>query len=57
MKSTMLLSRSLMRYCIQLNFGVLKISLYSPVGGYLCYTEFAHSSTQQSKDTKPDIYL
>ena len=34
-------------YCIQLSFGtMLKISLYSPAGGYLCHFKFAHSSNQ-----------
>ena len=33
-------------YCIRLQSGVFKISLYSPAGGYLCYSKFAHSSTQ-----------
>ena len=31
--------------------------LCSHAEGYLCYFEFAYSSTQQSKDTKQDIYL
>ena len=33
-------------YCIRFIFGVLKISLYSPAGGYLFYFKCAHSSTQ-----------
>ena len=40
-----------------LYFGVLKISHYSPAGGYLGYFKFAHLSTQQSKDSEQDIYL
>ena len=32
--------------CIQLLFGVLKISLYSLAAGYLCCFIFAHPSTQ-----------
>ena len=31
-------------YCIQFKFGVLKISLCSPAGGYLCYFKFTHTS-------------
>ena len=44
---------ALMKYCIQLKFGGLKNLLYKPVGGYLCYFKFVHSS----RDTKQDIYL
>ena len=32
------------QYCIQL-VRVSETSLYNPVGGYLCYFKFAHSST------------
>ena len=36
---------------------MLKISLYSPAGGYLCYFKFAHSSTQTVFYYYIDIYL
>ena len=42
----------MLNYCIQLWFRVLKISLHSTAGGYLCYFEFAHSSTETRGDIK-----
>ena len=44
-------------HCISLYLGVLKISLYSPAGGYLCYLKFAHSSTQTKPYIKQNIFL
>ena len=43
-------------YCIQLLFEVLKNSLYSPAGGYLCYFRFAHSSTQ-TKQIQSRVFI
>ena len=37
--------------------GVLKISNYSPDGGYLCFFKCAHSGTHKVGDTKQDIHL
>ena len=51
------LSVFFMSHSTRLLFEVLKFSLCSPAGGYLCYFRFAQYSSQQVVDTKQDIYL
>ena len=36
---------------------ICSATIFALAGGYLCYFKLAHSSTQQSEDTKQDIYL
>ena len=43
-------------YCTRLSFGVVKISLHSPGGGYSCYLKFAHSCTQ-TKQIQSRIFI
>ena len=50
----------LLRYYIRLQFGVLKTSLYSPAGGYLCYFVLLCATFvpfKQQTDSKQDINL